>query len=349
MKISRIINLKIYALILTLLMITGCSFHFDQGIQLEQEGRWAEAAIEYRIASVENPNDKNIQQALTRMNIRVAQDNYEVYLSYLEQKEYHKAYRRLETALIQNPDHLSARAEIKKWWHLLITGKVELKFDRLSSNLRLADEMLLQVKINTPSGRTLSGNISSETGIFFLENLVYKTQPKQLAEYTINSIGLKIKRKSAQGIVRREFNKFINFRELTPLLVSGRISNKHLETPQNVLDHRPLLLTNVKPKAPWYPPRLVSYELKFSGNSIKVISGTARAEYAPSVLYLNKSDRRANLDFGVYQLQMNGSGRKWSIKRKSYRTSEDDYYYNLSSNISLNRYFYFDSVFRFIL
>ncbi len=33
--------------------IFGCSFHYDQGLQLEQEERWAEAAIEYRIALVE--------------------------------------------------------------------------------------------------------------------------------------------------------------------------------------------------------------------------------------------------------------------------------------------------------
>ena len=39
---------------LTLFFVTsfifGCSFHYDQGLQLEQEERWAEAAIEYRIA-----------------------------------------------------------------------------------------------------------------------------------------------------------------------------------------------------------------------------------------------------------------------------------------------------------
>jgi len=65
--------------------IFGCSFHYDQGLQLEQEERWAEAAIEYRIALVENPEDTEIREALKRMNIHVAQENFEMYQQYLKQ------------------------------------------------------------------------------------------------------------------------------------------------------------------------------------------------------------------------------------------------------------------------
>ena len=343
----RISRIKIFFLILIPWFIAACSFHYDQGLELEQQERWAEAAIEYRIAVVENPDDPEILAALTRMNVLVAQENFETYQHYLKKKEYHKAFRRLETALIQNPEFGEAHKEMRLWWHLLITGKVELEFNRFSSNLRLAEEMVLQVRINTPNGKILSGNISSETGIFFLENIVYRTNPKQLAEYTINSIGLKIKRKSSLGYVRSEFNKFINFRVLSPLQVSGDINSSFLKTPQNVLDHRHALLTDREAFVTWHPPRLVSYELKFAGDLIKVISKSNRSEFAPDILYLNNSDQRANLDFGVYQLKMNGSGQKWSIRRKAYRTSEDDYYYGLSSNLSLNRYFYYDRVFRF--
>jgi len=63
--------------------IFGCSFHYDQGLQLEQEKRWAEAAIEYRIALVENPEDTEIREALKRMNIHVAQENFEIISSIL--------------------------------------------------------------------------------------------------------------------------------------------------------------------------------------------------------------------------------------------------------------------------
>ena len=72
-----------------------------------------------------------------------------------------------------------------------------------------------------------------------------------------------------------------------------------------MLDHRPSLLDDEEPAAPWHPPRLVSYELQFKDDLIKVISDTNRREFAPSLLYLNKTDRRATLDFGVYQLQKN--------------------------------------------
>ena len=89
--------------------------------------------------------------------------------------------------------------------------------------------MILQVQINTSNRKLLTGNISSETGIFFLEDVVYRTQPDQLAEYTINSIGLKLKHKSSLGYIRNEFKKFINFRELFPLQVRGSIKNINFE------------------------------------------------------------------------------------------------------------------------
>lgn len=348
MSFCRLSPRKIFLLFLIPWIMVGCSFHYDQGLELEEQERWAEAAIEYRIAAVENPDNEDFLAALKRMNIHVAQENFDSYKLYLKQKEYQKAYRRLEAALIQNPQLNQAREEMSQWWHLLITGKVELEFDRLLSNVRLAEEMILQVRFNTPNGNILSGNISSETGIFFLEDVVYRTEAKQLAEYTINTIGLKIKRKSSLGYVRNEFKKFLNFKELSPLQVSGKITDNFLKTPQNVLDHRPVLLSDRDALSTWQPPRLVSYELHFDGDTIKVISESKRGEFAPSVLYINKSDQRANIDFGVSQLKMDASLRKWSIRRKTYRTTEDDYYYGLSSNLSLNRYFYYDRVFHFI-
>ena len=328
--------------------LVNCSFHYDQGRKLEKNKRWAEAAIEYRIAAIEDPDNQEISEALNRMKVKVADENFEIYKQYLKGKEYHKAFRRLENALSLNPEHIDARSEMNHWWHLLITGKVELEFSRFSSNLRLAEEMEMQVLINTPKGKILKGKISSESKIFFLEDVVYKAFPQQLAEYSINTIGLKIKRKSSEGFLRGEFKKFVNFRELSPLQVSGWKNDAGYEALKDALDHRPALLTNEKQLSHWNPPRLVTYELKFTGNTIKVISKTNRTEFAPEVLYLNKVDRRANIDFGVYQLEMSGSGRKWSIRRKRYNNSGDDYFYRLSRNLSLNRYFYYDRVFRFV-
>ena len=342
--------MKIFFIILFFItwLIVSCSFHYDKGQKLEQEKRWAEAAIEYRIAAIEDPGNSEIKEALARMNVKVAAENFEIYKQYLEQMEYHKAFRRLENALSLDPDHSDARSEMNHWWHLLITGKVELEFSRFSSNLRLAEEMEMQVLINTPKGKILTGKISSESRIFFIEDVVYKALPQQLAEYSINTIGLKIKRKSSDGFLRTEFKKFVNFRELSPLQVAGWKNEEGFEAPKDTLDHRPVLLTNEKQLSPWSPPRMVTYELKFAGDIIKVLSETKRTEFAPEVLYLNKADQRANIDFGVYQLEMKNTERKWSIRRKKFNNLGDDYFYGLSRNLALNRYFYYDKVFLFI-
>ena len=62
------------------------------------------------------------------MNLKVAAENFEIYKEYLKEKEFHKALRRLESALSLNPDDSDARSEMNHWWHILITGKVELEF-----------------------------------------------------------------------------------------------------------------------------------------------------------------------------------------------------------------------------
>ncbi|GIT06821.1 MAG: hypothetical protein CM1200mP30_04510 [Pseudomonadota bacterium] len=64
------------------------------------------------------------------------------------------------------------------------------------------------------------------------------------------------------------------------------------------------------------------------------------------MLYLKKVDRRANIDFGVYQLEMKGFRKKMEHQRKKYKNFPGDYFYGLSRNLSLNRYFYYDRVFR---
>ena len=66
-------------LLITPWLLGSCSFHYDQGLKLEQEQRWAEAAIEYRIAAIEDPDNEEIREALTRMNVRVAAENFEMY------------------------------------------------------------------------------------------------------------------------------------------------------------------------------------------------------------------------------------------------------------------------------
>ncbi len=82
--LTSILKLFLY---ITPWLLVGCSFNYDQGLKLEQEQRWAEASIEYRIASIEDPDNEEIREALTRMNIRVAAENFEIKKQYLKGKE----------------------------------------------------------------------------------------------------------------------------------------------------------------------------------------------------------------------------------------------------------------------
>ena len=83
MKISQFISIQF---LLCLILFAGCSFHFDQGRKLEAEERWEEAAIEYRRAYVDDPDDSEVQEALQRVNRKVARGNLERYREYLDKR-----------------------------------------------------------------------------------------------------------------------------------------------------------------------------------------------------------------------------------------------------------------------
>ena len=154
-------------LILSLYLFFGCSIHYRTGQELEAQNRWEEAAIEYRLAFVEDPDDEEVIQALERTNKKVAQENLERYQDYLKQGQFRKAYSRLEAASVQDPSLASARSELKLWTKVLLAGKVDFEFDRLQANIRLADQMQLQIELNTPSGKTIGADINDQTGFFF--------------------------------------------------------------------------------------------------------------------------------------------------------------------------------------
>ena len=90
------------SILLLSILLSGCSFHYDQGRQLESEGRWEEAAIEYHRAFVEDSEDQDVIEALKRVNRRVALENIERYRDYLQKREYRKAFTCLKNALIHN-------------------------------------------------------------------------------------------------------------------------------------------------------------------------------------------------------------------------------------------------------
>ncbi|MBF0287966.1 MAG: hypothetical protein HQM14_09120, partial [SAR324 cluster bacterium] len=339
--------IKFAAIIFVVSIIIGCSHHFRDGKNLEEKQRLEEASIEYRLAFVESPDKEEISEALQRVNEQVAEENFERYQEYLQKKEFKKAYRRLEAATIQHPNHKKLKSEQKHWIKILIAGKIQFLFDRLQTNIRLADEMQLQININTPAGKILTVDISNETGIFFAEDVVYKLPLNKLPFYSINSIGLKLKRFTPDKRPKQEFKQFINFRGLIPGQSFGSLQINPINPVRTVLSHRPQLIGTSSKTTPWFPPRLIRYNLSLENSKIKAITPN-RMEFMPSILYLNNAQQRAFVDFGAYQLTLDKQTRIWGIEKTPYLRKSDDYFYQFSQNLALYPYFFYrDGVYRY--
>ena len=332
-------------LLLLSLPLLGCSFAYDQGVRLEAEERWEEASISYREAVVANPDNSVYREALQRANRQVAQENLQRYREYLAAGEGVKAFARLQAVRQQDPDLAEAAEEEKLWSHALLSGRVQFEFEQLQTNVRLADEMQLQIRFNTPAGKTISAPISSESGIFFVEDLTYRQNPQIFAQYSVQSIGLQLVRSEPSGLSRREYQKFIDFREIQPLRVQGQLDFPTTMVPSRYLisDRSRMLLRQQNPQE-WNPPRLVQYELLLQGDRIAVRSTDQRREFAADILYWNLEDQRALLDFGVYDLRFQEENRNWTIRRQDYQEPTDDYLLELADNLALSPYFFYSGI-----
>ena len=334
------------ALIL-LLVITGCSLHYDTGKELESEGRYEEASIEYHRAFVDDPDDLEIQEALQRVHRKVAEENLVRYREYLEKKQYHKAFSRLQSILRQNPEIGEAQEELKHWTRILLTGKIEFEFKTIGMNLRLAEKMELQVHLNSPSGELLRGEVSYENGIFSVEDLLYKTPREKLSEYTLNTIGLELHRRDSRGFTKEQFERFIYFRTLIPGSVEGRL-NGIIESVKRLQTSVLICSKNQNRNSRIGSSRLVRYQMLLDENQIRILSSEKRREFAPEVLYLNSTSGRAFIDFGVLELKRDENRKKWSIRRKTMVRNSDDYFTELSRNLALSRYFQYEQAYRYV-
>lgn len=347
---QRVAITKWFIVFSSIVFFIGCSMHFRNGQELEEQERWEEAAIEYRLAYVDDPDDGEIQEALTRTNKKVAQENFERYQQYLASKEYRKAYSRLEAIGVQDPSLEEATLEQNHWMRILIAGKIEFQLDRLLTNIRLADQMQLQIMINSPTGKILTADISNETGIFFVEDVLYKKQLRDLPQYSIHMIGVKLTKKSTDQRTSHEFKRFINFQGLIPRPTTGTLKTITNPSTKTVLSHRPELVDSQMAEFDlWFPPRIIYYDLALNDTEIQ-INTEDRSDFMPFAFYLNSEQRRAFVDFGVSQLILNNKTRDWGIQKKLYRTKSDDYFYQFSRNLALYPYFFYkDGVYRYIV
>ncbi len=293
---------------LLLVGLSGCSYAYHQGLELEEQERWEEAAVEFQSASISRPQDEEIRGALERVKPKVAAGYLKDYQNFLQKRQYLMAFRRLEATAALEPENEVVQAEWPKWRKVLVAGQVDLEIENLRRNLRLADEMQLQAHLNSPSGDLLVANLSPE-GVFFVEDVLYQLPNEALATYTLHAIGLSLRQKTSQGFTRKEFESFILFRDPVPLTMEGRLEVQD-RTPQSLFGEEVPETTD--PAGPWTPPRLLQYRLQFEGDVVRV-QDAPRTEFLAERVYLNTPQHRGYVSFGRYQVRQQEG--RWTIER----------------------------------
>lgn len=334
----------------TALAVSGCNFNYSRGKALEAKNRWEEAAIEYHLAVIKDPDEPEFREALERANKIVARENFGVYRRYLARKQFKKAYSRLLDSTRQDPDFAPAKLELKKWLRVLVAGQVRFKFTSIRRNLSLADEIHLTVRLNTPNpGETIEAKINLDTGTFFVEDLLYDRPQQMLTYYSLNALGVTMVygRGHARKFTSREFQRFINYR--IPVLdgVEGKLSLSRAGPLASVISHRKLILPADSLPGFELPATNPHYSMQLAGERIIVTGNGHSAQFTPRFLYLNDKDKRMLVDFGRYEIQLEDS-RKWSIRRLPIAGA--DYFPQFSQNIALRPYFFYrERVFTYLL
>jgi hypothetical protein len=324
------------------LLLAGCNLNYLEGQTREAQNRWEEAAIQYHLALIKSPDDKEYQAAYTRARLQVARDNLARYKKYLADKEFTKAYLRLIDASRQDPSLQEVKDELAKWTRVLVTGQVKLDFSTPQSVTTVADEIRLAIRFNTPNpGEVAEAEIDVDTGVFFVEGLLYDRPDELLTYYSINSIGLSLVQGKTlvKKFTSRDFVRFINYR--TPVLDASpnamRFTANDKLTP--IAEQRQRLPKDEGTPMTWAPKANPRYRMALQGNQILVSSPDGRSDFTPRFLYINKQDRRLLVDFGRYEVKLDDDTRRWGLRRLP--VSENDYFPLLLQNIALQPYFYY--------
>lgn len=348
MRYKSMKRFSIIVFIFLLGLLTACSHHYEDGKELEKKERYEEAAIEFRHAYLSDPDDEDYQEALERTYVKVAEENMQRYRDYLEKREYRKAFSRLQEATVQDPDLRSAQEELKLWVKVLISGRMTFEFNRLQANVRLADEMQLQVWLINPIDQVLKADINNDNGTWFVEDLLYRPTLEEMGQYTIETVGLKMVRKPLGEPVSQSFRKFVDFRGLIRGSSTGKLTPPGPEFKQ-VSDHRPQLYTRAQALEPWVPPVPLNYRLRFEGQRVKVESIHKRLDYLPNVLYVNTTSRRAFVDFGSRHLKLHEDTFRWSITRPALSEANQDYFVSFAKIVAFHLYFGYQGAYRYAL
>ncbi|MBU3917662.1 hypothetical protein KKA14_19205, partial [bacterium] len=304
----------------------------------EKEGRFEEANVYFHRVYTKSPDTLKYRKAFLRTADKTTEDLLIRYDKYIKENKYFMAYRRLEQAHTLTPDHPRVKEELKKWYMILLAGKLDLvEMKSMSNQIPLTDQIILEVRINTPNiTRILEAPVDYLTGIFSVEDILYDPPQNLLMLYSINSIGVKLHSNTSK---RSQFKKFIDFK--TPVLVDVRGNLDSQDNEYSPIDqYFPLeILESSNKKGYWFPARGIRYSLNLDKSSIRVKSSANQIDFLPQILYINKQDRRFFLDFGHLQVMQKKVGGMWSYRRTVRK--EREYLANLKNNLLLNPYFYF--------
>lgn len=321
-----------------LLFISGCNYNYHTGLKLESEGRFEEANLEFHRAYTRSPDNKDYQDAYLRTAEKTVEDLMERYHRYVKEKKYSIAFRRLEQARTLSPGDARVKDEEKKWYRILIAGKVDLvQIKSLHSQIPLTDQIQLTARFNTPNAlRRLEAPVSNQNGTYYVEDILYDPPQDLLMLYSLNSIGVKLINNSTG---RERFKRFVDFKTPVLIEVRGQLkgNDKKLASVSRFYPFAELQKSNHDQF--WYPSRGIRYALLLDGDAIKVTSSSERIGFLPQILYINKRERRYFLDFGQLQLYQKKTGGVWSFRRLV--DEKRGYMKNLQKNLLLNTYFYF--------
>lgn len=321
-----------------LFVLQSCNYNYYRGKQLEKEERYEEANIEFHRAFTSSPNNEKFKEAYERTAELTVIDLLERYEKYRDNKQYLMAFRRLERANTLAPNHQKVRDELKKWYRILLAGKVDLvKIRSLQNQIPLSDKIVLEIRFNTPNvTKRLEAAIDYQTKIFAVEDILYDPPQNILMLYSVNSIGVKLENSRTR---RSQFKKFIDFKVPVLVDVQGELSFKEPELKPVSAFYPFGLLSAAKNDQFLHPRSQARYSLNLKSDRITINSATKQTAFLPQILYINKEDRRYFLDFGHLQLAQKRAGGLWTIRRNI--TEGREYLAELNKNLILNPYFYF--------
>ena len=324
-----------------LLLGGGCSEAYIEGQTFEEQKRFEQALAAYKEALAEDLDDDDLIAAVTRTSKKAARQHFKRYQDRLAQKAFAQAFAQLRLTTRADPQYDQAQTEAKKWWQVLIIGHITIRFSDPQSYISQASSVRVLARINTPqAGRTLDALIDLDQGIFFSEDILYQPDVKQMASYTLQSLGVETLRKpnAQRNFTLKEHLRFISFRTPALRAVTNPPSLGALTDVGLISQLRQRAAASHQTTAPLGPVLSVKeYSLDFAGKNIR-IQTTKQRGFTPQLLQIHPSPQKILVDFGAYQLELPPGKTRWHMRRNPLQ-SAPPYYRYFAKNLALRPYF----------